>query len=100
MEIVDHLKIFVEIAGDENRQIEARVLHAEPRVAQALILGVVLDLRLEHVAVRHLAAAFQFLRDGQDLLSLRLRQLCRCVLTLRDDEAEVMPNVRPVGRRG
>ena len=63
---------------------------AELGLVERLLLTVLLKLRLDHVAVRHFAAAFQILADGERVLRLIQSLLRSGVLALRHDQGVVI----------
>ena len=52
-------EVLVEIAEQQNRQIQPRVVHRQFGFLEGLFLLGVLEVGANHVAVRHFAAAFQ-----------------------------------------
>ena len=82
-------KFSIKVAEQQNRQIQPRALHGQLRFPKRLLLRVELQLRLDHVAVRHLAASFQILADRERVLRLIDGLLGSGVFALRDQQAVV-----------
>ena len=89
VQIVHGGEILIERRKNENGQIQPRCLHRQIRVRICRLLLLILDLRLDHVAMRRLARPFQLLRDLQKTPRLFQRLLRGCVLPLRHHQRVV-----------
>ncbi len=99
--IVHQGEILKEIGEQQYCQIQACILFAELRILKGALLIIGLDLRLDDVGARDLAALLQFAAVVQEVLGFvggRLRALC---LALRGQESVERPHHgddQPAGR--
>ena len=93
-EIVHDREVLVEIAEQQDRQIQPGVVHRQFCFLESLFLLGVLEVGAYHVATRHFAAAFQALGDVQIAFGLIESLLGRRVLALPGQERVVCPGHR------